>query len=155
MDRKQLLLDLMTQRKTMKEIGRACGGVSRQRIYQLLTKYQIDIPGRTHGFWKKQPPANRWLWRTLCSKPIPKKIKWELYEYLSKTLPTHCPILGIELNYESGKNGKRPLSPSIDRINSSKGYEINNVHIISWRANRIKNDSTPEELKKIYDYLTQ
>ncbi len=69
-------------------------------------------------------------------------------------LPTHCPILGIELNYE-GTQGKGFFndSPSIDRIDSTKGYIKGNVMIISWRANRIKADSTVEELRKLLTYM--
>ena len=45
------------------------------------------------------------------------------------------------------------ISPSIDRIDSTKGYTKDNIQIISWRANRIKNDSTPEELMQIATYM--
>ena len=43
----------------------------------------------------------------------------------------------------------RPIEASIDRIDSTKGYEKGNVWVISGRANRIKNDATPEELMRI------
>lgn len=66
--------------------------------------------------------------------------------------PTHCPILGIELDYFA--NGKQENSPSMDRINSCFGYIPGNVHVISWRANRIKNDGSPEEHQKIATYLS-
>lgn len=66
-------------------------------------------------------------------------------------LPKFCPALGIRLmwshSYRSGSN------PSIDRIIPSLGYIKGNVQIISWRANRIKSDSTPTEIKKVSDYM--
>lgn len=65
-------------------------------------------------------------------------------------VPTHCPILDIELIYLWNTRKNKDFSPSIDRIDSSKGYVPGNVWIISDRANKIKNDSTPEELGKIY-----
>jgi thymidylate synthase ThyX len=59
---------------------------------------------------------------------------------------THCPILGVELDY-SVSGGKNPdYSPSIDRIDSSKGYVKDNVWVISNKANRMKNDGSSEEL---------
>lgn len=153
-DKIKLIQELLNQGRTMKEIGRALGGVSRQRIYQFLTQHNIEtVERKKHGFWKTQTIENKWLWRILSSKKI--NNKWELFKHLSINLPTHCPILNTKLNYNSNKEQSRYFSPSVDRIDSSKGYEINNVHIISWRANRIKNDATLDELKKIYDYLSK
>lgn len=61
--------------------------------------------------------------------------------------PTHCPLLGLTLNYFANKNGAD--SPSIDRIDSQKGYTKENVWVISKRANTIKSDATLEELEAI------
>lgn len=63
----------------------------------------------------------------------------------------NCPIFGFKLEWNSA--GFRETSPSIDRIDSSKGYTIDNVQIISWKANRIKNYATVEELEMIVSYL--
>lgn len=69
-------------------------------------------------------------------------------------LPTHCPVLGIELDYapkDSRKN--RDNAPSLDRIDPRKGYVSGNVQVISLRANRIKNDATVDELRRVADYM--
>lgn len=60
--------------------------------------------------------------------------------------PTHCPILGVEL-LKPGSSQYMFNSPSIDRIDSSKGYVKGNVRIISLRANTMKNDANLSELK--------
>jgi hypothetical protein len=60
------------------------------------------------------------------------------------SVPTHCPVLGIELRRGSG--GFNPTSPTIDRIDSSRGYVRGNVVVVSWRANKIKGDATKDEL---------
>jgi hypothetical protein len=65
--------------------------------------------------------------------------------------PTHCPILGVELDYFA--DGREENSPSFDRIDPKKGYIPGNVAIVSWRANRIKNDGTAEEHQKIADFI--
>lgn len=63
-------------------------------------------------------------------------------------IPSVCPLLGIPLTF--GKGMKiRESAATLDRINSAKGYVKGNVQIISYRANRIKNDASLEELKKI------
>lgn len=59
---------------------------------------------------------------------------------------THCPLLGIEISFDNRGSGGKPNSPSIDRINPSKGYVPGNVWVISAKANRIKSDATPDEL---------
>jgi len=66
-------------------------------------------------------------------------------------IPTHCPILGIPLFNTPRKQTDN--TPSLDRIDNTKGYIKGNVHVISLRANRIKNDSTLAELELIVDYL--
>lgn len=59
-----------------------------------------------------------------------------------------CPYLRIPLVYD-GATGRTDNSASLDRIDSTKGYISGNVEIISWRANRIKNDATPKEIELI------
>lgn len=66
-------------------------------------------------------------------------------------VPEFCPIFGIKL-VENDLIAK-PNSYSLDRINSSEGYVKGNIHVISHRANAIKNDATIEELEKIVSYL--
>lgn len=68
------------------------------------------------------------------------------------TFPISCPVLGIPLKFNRGK--LQDNSYSIDRIDSSLGYTIDNIEVISWRANRLKNDGTIEELQKISNHLT-
>lgn len=59
-------------------------------------------------------------------------------------IPEFCPIFGIRL--ERSKVRSNPNSPTLDRIDNSKGYTKSNVRIISYRANSLKSNSTDEEL---------
>lgn len=67
-------------------------------------------------------------------------------------IPDKCPVLGIPLFFKKGSATDN--TPSIDRIDPSRGYVRDNIQIISQRANRIKNDGTPEEHLLIYEYLS-
>lgn len=67
-------------------------------------------------------------------------------------LPTHCPVLGIPLVI-GGTHATKDQSPTIDRIDNSKGYTPDNIRVISYRANRIKNDATPEEMRRVLAYM--
>ncbi len=60
-------------------------------------------------------------------------------------IPTHCPILGIELTPKIGAGGGQN-SPSLDRIDSSKGYTKDNIQVVSSLANRMKNDANKDQL---------
>lgn len=65
-------------------------------------------------------------------------------------VPTHCPVLGIALEFGKSDGEKwRDNSPSVDRIVPALGYVKGNIIVVSYRANRIKNDATIEELGKI------
>lgn len=67
-------------------------------------------------------------------------------------VPLTCPILGIPIKLDNN-NKEYDSSPSLDRIDNSKGYINGNVQVISMRANRLKADATPEELEKIVAWL--
>lgn len=66
--------------------------------------------------------------------------------YKNLSIPKYCPLLWIEIRLD-GK--KEPWSPSLDRIDPSKGYTIDNVWVVSWRANQIKLNATLEEYEMI------
>ena len=68
-------------------------------------------------------------------------------------IPNVCPVLGIPIIIGSGKVNYN--SPSIDRIDSSKGYTKKNSRIISWRANVVKSDASLDELVMILSYMMQ
>lgn len=67
-------------------------------------------------------------------------------------VPSHCPVLGIPLIKTIGKGTRTDNTPSIDRVDNSRGYVQDNIVIISWRANRLKSDATVDELRRISKY---
>ena len=60
-------------------------------------------------------------------------------------VPEYCPYLNIKLEIKGG-NGRSGKCPSIDRINNDLGYIPENIEIISDKANKMKQDSSIEEL---------
>ena len=167
--------NLSLQGLTMVEIGKKYN-VTRERIRQVLQKYYpwltADMRGaqllsqqkrakvvedrfNKHGrenylfvddltrrmsdsFRRKRQNAkeSKWGWELTIHD-----IEWA----------TVCPVLGIELDWFA--EAKADNSPSYDRVDSTKGYIPGNVRIISFRANRIKNDGTIDEHKKIIEYM--
>jgi hypothetical protein len=72
-------------------------------------------------------------------------------------IPEFCPALGIKLEARigAGRSNREDIgtSPSLDRIDNSKGYVPGNVAVISLRANMIKTDATAAELKAVAAYI--
>lgn len=56
---------------------------------------------------------------------------------------THCPIFGVELVVGTKQHD---FSPSIDKIVPELGYVKGNVIVVSFLANRIKSNATPEQI---------
>ena len=98
--------------------------------------------------WRKDNPTKS-LYYSAKRNSVENGIPFEI-ELSDIVIPEFCPILGIKLD-RSKENW--PANPSIDKIIPSLGYIKGNVHVISLRANRIKFDSTIEELKLIVNYL--
>jgi hypothetical protein len=69
-------------------------------------------------------------------------------------IPDVCPALGIPL-LVGGQGVPDDNSPSLDRLVPSLGYVRDNVVVVSVRANRIKNDSTIEELEAVASFFAR
>lgn len=66
-------------------------------------------------------------------------------------IPDKCPALGIPLYREGGKN--KHNTPSLDRFIPEEGYTSKNIHVISWRANWIKQNATLDEVEKLAAWM--
>ena len=56
-------------------------------------------------------------------------------------IPDVCPYFKTPFQM-----GDKQLAASLDRIDSSKGYTKDNIRVISFKANRMKNNATEQEL---------
>lgn len=59
-----------------------------------------------------------------------------------------CPVFNTDMVFGNGD-----YSPSLDRIDSAKGYTKDNCMFISKRANTIKSNATLNELKQLVAFL--
>src|SRR5271166_2907739 len=71
----------------------------------------------------------------------------------SITIPTRCPILGIKLRRAVGKMNDG--SPSLDKIVPSRGYVAGNVQVISSKANVMKSNAGPRELRQFAKWIRE
>jgi hypothetical protein len=102
---------------------------------------------RTHGMTKSVQYA-LYMGAKFRAKQANVDFKLDLEDVV---VPEYCPLLGIKL--ERGKKYMHSNSPSVDRIDPSKGYIKGNIWIISYRANAIKQNATLAELKMLTNNL--
>jgi len=104
------------------------------REYQRKYKYEYN----------KYHPVQRMLWAAR-KRAKEKGIECTLVEE-DIMVPTHCPYLNIPLVWTRPRGDSRRDIASLDRIDPSKGYTKDNIEVISWLANTMKNNATPELL---------
>ena len=63
-------------------------------------------------------------------------------------IPERCPVFDIPLDSRN-----RYHAPTLDRIDNDLGYIKGNVDVISSKANRLKNNGSIEDFKKIIQYM--
>ena len=69
-----------------------------------------------------------------------------------------CPITGDRLEHQSGNKDKvdgkqNKKSYSIDRLDPTKGYMKDNILVVSWRWNRMKNDTPLNYMMRFCFYM--
>lgn len=108
-------------------------------------QHRLDTSKKVREKLKREHPEKIMLY---SAKQRAKEKGWEFnLEESDIIIPDKCPILEIDLL--PGGVGKQTFnSPSIDRIDSTKGYIKGNIKVISLRANMMKNDASLEELQK-------
>jgi hypothetical protein len=169
MDRLTDMKEMLSNGATLDEVGKKYE-ISRERVRQLKNKYFPELSERhTFGMGKRCKERNEkhieylskkygrteWKFTDDLAREIAKKLTRKKqnskrvgaeFDLDMSTIyfPTHCPVLGIELDYFSEKTS--PNSPSFDRVDSTKGYVTGNVAIISSKANSIKRRYTYEQL---------
>ncbi|MBO4543992.1 MAG: hypothetical protein J5725_12530 [Bacteroidales bacterium] len=91
------------------------------------------------------------IWCSLKRRAKKKGFEFNLALEDIPQIPEVCPVLGIPIIANDGISAPIDNSPSVDRIDSKKGYIKGNIRIISNRANRIKADATVDELRKVLE----
>lgn len=71
-------------------------------------------------------------------------------EVTDLAIPSKCPVFGKPFVY-----GDKDWAPSVDRIDSTKGYVKGNVQVISNKANRMKSDASLEELRMFAKWVCE
>lgn len=106
---------------------------------------------------KASDPVGLWV-RSACARVRRRAadlgVAFDLDEdHLLGSLPARCPALGLSLDYATERT-LHDGSASLDRIRPDGGYTRENVVVVSWKANRIKNDASLRELGLVLDWMS-
>lgn len=104
-----------------------------------------------HGEATGKRSARYRLWVEAKKRATTADVEFKL-DFRDIVVPEYCPLLGIKLVPNTVK-GPLPSSPTLDRLDPTKGYTPDNIWVISARANRIKNDATIDELERVVKNL--
>lgn len=96
----------------------------------------------------KQDNLQLHIWKQIKSRVAGRGLEFNI-EVHDIYIPPICPILGIPLIVSKGRPTDN--SPSVDRLDNSKGYIKGNILVVSYRANRLKSNSNLSELQLLVD----
>lgn len=125
-----------------------CGACLSRERYSRVSK---EVRAKKMRDWLNKYPEQR-----LRQSARQRAKKLGLPFNLSKTdiqIPAKCPILGIELKVNSQIFADN--SPTLDRLIPEKGYVKGNVMVVSFKANRLRNNASLDELRKITEFYSR
>lgn len=124
-------------------------GKSKKHKYYLERKDMISERSQQRCKKLKQENAAKYIFQN--AKIRAKRYGHEFTIDLSDVVvPSTCPVLHIPLVFTEAKSNN---TPSLDRIDNTKGYVPGNVQVISWRANYMKRDMSPLDIELLYNYI--
>ena len=121
----------------------ACGSTKRNRTFAKNNPDKVMKQRK-----KDNGNAPKRIFTRIKSRAKMNNIEFNL-ELCDIIVPILCPVLLIEIKSEQGGGTNQSGSPSVDRIDPSKGYTKGNVRVISNRANLLKSNAKVWELKAV------
>ena len=77
-------------------------------------------------------------------------------DYLASIFKEECSLTNVPFKFNNSLSSfQNPYAPSIDRIDSQKGYFKNNVQIVLVAINLAKNENTMEEFINVWRDISQ
>jgi hypothetical protein len=132
----------------------------KKQLRDAVHRWKVRNPAKCRAddlAWAIKNPV-RMLVRQAKRRASRKAIPFEIKAADLEPFPTHCPVLGIELQYGPGRGRNlygNPGAASIDRIRNKDGYIKGNVIIVSLRANLLKGQASLAELQRIARFYSE
>lgn len=149
--------------KTKRDAIKARGGAEYAALLKKEREARAGFRKKNPRYWKTSERRNVPFKTWLCSQARKRGRKKGLAATIRPgdiVWPTHCPVLGIKLDYPERSGQRKDLFgiaaanyPSLDRWDCSLGYVPGNVFVISFRANTLKSNAKLDEIMAVARYL--
>jgi hypothetical protein len=149
-------MQTLAQKEAMKKYRASQKYKDTQKEYRKIRSRNPIIHEKIKS--QKRESHKRCILHNLLTRTKARASKKELEFNLTQddiTIPSICPILEIPIFVGNKKDYRN--SPTIDRLDNSKGYTKENCRVISMLANTMKNSASKEEIeafcRNIFNYL--
>jgi hypothetical protein len=139
--------ELVGLRSDAKYCSTICGNRARNRTHYKRNQGAFEEKRR-----KENANVEKRIHSRVKSRAKGSGIQFDL-DVSDIVVPEVCPVLGMAIVSTNKGSGYHTNSPSVDRIDPTKGYTKGNVRIISARANLLKSDATAHELRLVLQDL--
>lgn len=131
-------------------------GVMRQctccRVMFKKTSKTVTLCNECNSNRVKSQSTEKKMWRRAKNRSVARGLEFDI-DVEDVVIPDVCPVFGFPLKENKGKPGAYPDSPSLDKIDPTKGYVKGNVQVISQMANMMKYNATPDQLRVFAKYI--
>lgn len=76
-------------------------------------------------------------------------------EWIEQRWTGRCEITGLSFRIGTKVSGPKSFSPSIDRIDTTRGYAQDNCRIILWAVNALKADGSDDDMYLVAEAVTK
>ena len=132
---------------------------NKNNILPRLKREKYNLENREVRLFRERVWARKWrqenpilqILKSAKDRAKKKGLEFNLVES-DIVMPKYCPVFPeIQLCKSDGRVSNN--SPSLDRVDNNKGYVKGNVRIISYKANRLKNNGILEDFKRLIEYM--
>lgn len=133
-----------------------CYKLKPENVDQKSFRVKFDTEYRNRVLKQKRDEHKRNIIHYMWYRAKQRSVKYN-YEFNIEEsdiiIPEICPLLEIPIIL--GEKDSYENTPSLDRIDNSKGYVKGNIWVISKKANSMKNSATPQELTTFCKNITR
>lgn len=143
-----------------------CGNIKNIHGYYLRKHSAVScgcskkhVGGKENPLWKGCQDLSTRYFRNTKRRAIKKNLEFnitieQMWEQFTKQ-NGKCALSGVELKFPKHSSKICTGNASIDRIDSSKGYTVNNIQWVDKKINQIKMDMNEEEFIKRCKQITE
>lgn len=129
----------------LKELSRKWYAENKEKSSSIKRKYSDSARGRAVGLMNRINAQKRRKQFGKSNLEVTITAEW----IQEKIETARCPVTGIEFDLGPRNGFWSPFSPSVDRIDPSKGYTVENCRVVCLIFNIAKNQFSDDDVVKM------